>query len=93
MIKVKQLYVLWESNYGDKKLIPQQYYKSFISELDNLESELGYPLGGWDDRDKDEVQQDIYDLIDQYDTLEGEEVFVVLPEDIIEGEEEWFIQF
>lgn len=88
MIKVKQLYVLWTSDEGDKKLIPKQEYKNFISELGNLESELGYPLGGWDDRDKDEVQQDIYDLIDKYDTLEGEEVFVVLPEDVIEGDED-----
>ena len=35
-----------------------------------------------------ELQQDIYDLIDQYDTLEGEEVFVVLPSDIIKGDED-----
>ena len=31
-------------------------------------------------------QQDIYDLIDNYDTLEGEEVHVVLPNDLIEGD-------
>ena len=59
MIKVKQLYVLWTTDEDDKKLIPKQDYKSFITELDELESELGFPLGGWDDRDKDEVQQDI----------------------------------
>lgn len=88
MIKVKQLYVLWTSDEGDNKLIPEEEYKSFISELNELESELGFPVGGWDDRDKDEVQQDIYDLIDRYDTLEGEEVFVVLPEDILKGEED-----
>ena len=88
MYKVKQLYVLWESDDGDKKLIPKEKYKSFTAELDSLESELGFPLGGWDDRDKEEVQQDIYDLIDNYDTLEGEEVFVVLPNELIEGEED-----
>ena len=88
MIKVKQLYVLWTSDEGDKKLIPNKDYKNFISELGNLESELGFPLGGRDDRDKDEVQQDIYDLIDRYDTLEGEEVFVVFLKDVIEGEDE-----
>ena len=86
MYKVKQLYVLWESDDGDKKLIPKEKYKSFIAELDALESELGFPLGSWDDRDKEEVQQDIYDLIDNYDTLEGEEVYVVLPNDLIKGE-------
>ena len=84
MIKVKQLYVLWESDDGDKKLIPKEKYKSFTAELDSLESELGFPLGGWDDRDKEEAQQDIYDLIDSYETLEGEEIYVVLPNDLIE---------
>ena len=84
--KVKQLYVLWESDDGDKKLIPKDEYKGFIAELDALEYELGFPLGGWDERDKEEVQQDIYDLIDSYETLEGEEVFVVLSNDLIEGE-------
>ena len=87
MIKVKQLYVLWESDYGDKKLIPKDEFSKFLSDLNDLESELGFPLGGYDDRDKEEVQQDIYDLIDSYDTLEGEEVFVVLPDDVIEGDE------
>lgn len=91
MYKVKQLYVLWESDDGDKKLIPKEKYKSFTAELDSLdslESELGFPLGSWDDRDKEEAQQDIYDLIDNYDTLEGEEVYVVLSNDLIEGEED-----
>ena len=86
MYKVKQLYVLWESDDGDKKLIPKDEYEGFIAELDALVYELGFPLGGWDDRDKEEVQQDIYDLIDNYDTLEGEEVYVVLSNDLIEGE-------
>ena len=86
MYKVNQLYVLWESDDGDKKLIPKEKYKGFITELDALESELGFPLGCWDDRDKEEVQQDICDLIDNYDTLEGEEIYVVLPNDLIEGD-------
>ena len=84
--KVKQLYVLWESDDGDKKLIPKDEYKGFIAELDALAYELGFPLGGWDERDKEEAQQDIYDLIDSYETLEGEEVYVVLSNDLIEGE-------
>ena len=87
MYKVKQLYVLWESDDGDKKLIPKDEYKGFIAELDALEYELGFPLGGGYERDKEEAQQDIYDLIDSYETLEGEEVFVVLPDDLIKENE------
>jgi hypothetical protein len=92
MIKVKQLYVLWTSDEGDKKLIPKDEYKKFIDDLKKAEmlfdNEVLYKA--WEDRDAErelELQQDIYDLIDSYNTLEGEQVFVVLPEDIIEGEE------
>jgi hypothetical protein len=84
MYQVKQLYVLWETGEGGKKLIPKESYNKFLEDLDNLESELGMPLGAWDDRDKDEVQQDIYDLIDEQVSLEGELVYVVLPQDVKE---------
>lgn len=88
MIKVKQLYVLWTSDDGDKKLIPINEYDEFKSNLREaellLDNEVLYtPL---EDQCEDrvyELKQDIYDLIDQYETLEGEEVFVVLPKDVI----------
>ena len=93
MIKVKQLYVLWTSDYGDKKLIPKDEYDKFIEDLKKAEmlfdNEVLYTA--WEDRNPDrelELQQDIYDLIDKYDTLEGEQVFVVLPQDVIKGEED-----
>ena len=92
MIKVKQLYVLWTSDDGDKKLIPKHEYDEFKSNLREAEllllNEVVYPPT--EDQCEDriyELQQDIYDLIDQYDTLEGEEVFVVLPQDVIKGED------
>ena len=92
MTKVKQLYVLWVSDEGDKKLIPKDEYLKFKEDLRKAEllfdNEVLYTA--WEDRNPDrelELQQDIYNLIDKYDTLEGEEVFVVLPDDIIEGED------
>lgn len=92
MIKVKQLYVLWTSYEDNKKLIPKDEYQEFIKDLRKaellFENEVVYTA--WEDRNPDrelELQQDVYDLIDKYDTLEGEEVFVVLPEDVIEGED------
>ena len=93
MYKVNQLYVLWESDDGDKKLIPMDEYPKFIKDLRQaelaFENEVVYtPL---EDQDEDriyELQQGVYDLIDSYDTLEGEEVYVVLPNDLIEGEED-----
>ena len=93
MIKVKQLYVLWVSDEGDRKLIPKDEYQEFIKDLRQaellFEDEVMYtPVEDQDDERMYELQQDIYDLIDQYDPLEGEQVFVVLPEDIIEGEDD-----
>lgn len=92
MIEVKQLYVLWTSDDGDKKLIPNHEYAEFKSNLREaelrLDNEVLYtPI---EDQCEDrifELGQDIYDLIDRYDTLEGEEVFVVLPQDVIKGED------
>jgi hypothetical protein len=93
MIKVKKLCVLWTSYEGGKKLIPKDEYQEFIKDLRKaellFENEVLYTA--WEDRNPErelELQQDVYDLIDKYDTLEGEQVFVVLPEDIIEGEED-----
>ena len=92
MIKVKQLCVLWLSDDGDKKLIPQQEYDEFKSNLREaeilLDNEVLYtPIEDQCEDRMYELQQNIYDLIDQYDTLEGEEVFVVLPQDVIKGED------
>ena len=93
MIKVKQLYVLWVSDDGDKKLIPNHEYDEFKSNLRQaellLDNEVLYTAT--EDQCEDriyELQQDIYDLIDRYDTLEGEEVFVVLPNDVIKGDKD-----
>ena len=93
MIKVKQLYVLWVSDDGDKKLIPNHEYDEFKSNLREVELLLDNEVlyTATEDQCEDriyELKQDIYDLIDRYDTLEGEEVFVVLPNDIIKGDED-----
>ena len=92
MIRVKQMYVLWVSGEGDKKLIPNHEYDEFKSKLREaellLDNEVLYTAT--EDQCEDriyELQQDIYDLIDRYNTLEGEEVFVVLPQDVIKGDE------
>ena len=93
MIRVKQLWVLWTSDEGDKKLIPKDEYQEFIKDLRQAEllfqNEVMYtPVEDQDEDRRYELQQQIWNLIDKYDTLEGEEVFVVLPEDIVEGEED-----
>ena len=84
---------MWVSDDGDKKLIPNHEYDEFKSNLREVELLLDNEVlyTATEDQCEDriyELQQDIYDLIDRYDTLEGEEVFVVLPNDIIKGGDE-----
>ena len=89
MYKVKQLYVLWQSDDGDKKLIPKDEYHLFQSTLEDLEHEMNIYRNHGSEMSIEKaegVQQRIWNLIDSYGTLEGEEVFVVLPSDLIEGE-------
>ena len=84
--------MLWVSDDGDKKLIPNHEYDEFKSNLREVELLLDNEVlyTATEDQCEDriyELQQDIYDLIDRYNTLEGEEVFVVLPQDVIKGDE------
>ena len=88
MIKVKRLCVLWTSDEGDKKLIPKDEYQEFIKDYRQaellFENEVMYtPVEDQDEGRRYELQQQIWNLIDKYDTLEGEEVFVVLPEHLV----------
>lgn len=87
--KVKQLYLLWESDYGDKKLIPKNEYHLFQSALKSLEHEMNMYRNHGSEMSIEKaegVEHQVWELIDSYDTLEGEEVYVVLPSDLIEGE-------
>ena len=89
MYKVKQLYVLWESDYGDKKLIPKDEYHLFQSTLKSLEHEMNMYRNHGSEMSIEKaegVEHEIWNLIDSYETLEGEEVFVVSPSDLIEGD-------
>lgn len=87
MYEVKQLYVLWASDEGDKKLIPKSTYDYFLSNLAKAEKEfesyvMDTPFEDQDDDRVYELRQNVYDLIDEQETLEGELVYVVKPEDI-----------
>lgn len=89
MYEVKQLYVLWTSDEGDKKLIPKSTYDYFLSNLAKAEKEFeSYVMDTpFEDQDEDcvlELRQNLYDLIDEQETLEGELVYVVKPQDVKE---------
>ena len=86
MIKVKQLYVDVSDDDGHTYLIKREDIKSFEKELKVLEDKLNFDFN----YGKDDYYNDFQNLIEYFNakSLEGEQVFVVLPEDVIKGEED-----
>lgn len=88
-ITPNKIYATYEDDDGYTYLIPYQESLEFFKELNSLEKRLnGYILSTpFEHQDEDvvyEYQQDIYDLLDRYDRLEGENYYVVLEEDLEE---------
>lgn len=84
MIKVKQLYVVFDDGDGHKYLIPKCEYRHFEKALERI-------YDSFDEHNNDEIYyEELNDLLDAFaaQRLEGEEVFVVLPNDLVEGEED-----
>ena len=84
MIKVKQLYVDVSDDYGHTYLIKREDIKSFEKELKVLEDKLNFDFN----YGKDDYYNDFQNLIEYFNakSLEGEQVLVVLPDDVVEGE-------
>jgi hypothetical protein len=86
VIKVKQLYVDVSDDDGHTYLIKREDIKSFEKELKVLEDKLNFDFN----YGKDDYCNDFEKLVEHFNakSLEGERVYVVLPKDIIEGEED-----
>ena len=86
MYKVKQLYVLWESDDGRTYLIKREDIEAFETMLLVLDDKLCFDFN----YGKDDYCNDFENLVEHFNakSLEGEEVYVVLSEDLIEGEEQ-----
>ena len=84
MFKVKQLYVDVSDDDGHTYLIKREDIRSFEKELKVLEDKLNFNFN----YGKDDYYNDFQNLIEHFNakSLDGEQVFVVLPDDVIEGE-------
>ena len=82
-MKVKQLYVDISDDDGHTYLIKKEDASAFEKALSRIEDSYS------EHNDEDIYYEEFNDLIEYFEgkVLEGEQVFVVLPEDIIEGEE------
>ena len=86
MIKVKQLYVDVSDDDGHTYLIKREDIKSFEKELKVLEDKLCFDFNYGEDDFCDDFEK----LVEHFNakSLTGEEAYVVLSEDLIEGEDE-----
>lgn len=86
MYKVKQLYVDVSDDDGHTYLIKLEDVEAFEKELSVLENKLYFDLT----YDEDDFCNDFENLVEHFNakSLEGERVFVVLSNDLIEGEED-----
>ena len=84
MIKVKQLYVVFNDGEGHKYLIPKDEYGAFEKCLSRIEESYS------EHKDEDIYYDELNDILDAFadQRLEGEEIYVVLSNDLIEGEED-----
>ena len=84
MYKVKQLYVDVSDDDGHTYLIKLEDIEAFEKELSVLENKLSFDLT----YDEDDFCNDFENLIEHFNakSLEGERVYVVLSNDLIEGE-------
>ena len=82
--KVKQMYVIFDDDGGHKYLIPKDEYGTFDECLSRIEESYS------EHKDEDIYYDELDDILDAfaYQRLEGEEVFVVLSNDLIEGEKD-----
>lgn len=86
MYKVKQLYVDVSDGDGHTYLIKLEDIESFEQKLKVLEDKLCFDFN----YGEDDYCNDFENLVEHFNakSLEGEGVYVVLSEDLIEGEDE-----
>lgn len=83
MIKVKQLYVVFDDGDGHKYLIPKADYSKFDKAYTRIEDSYE------EHKDEDVFYEESNGLLEAFSdgTLEGELHYVVLEEHVIDGDE------
>ena len=84
MYKVKQMYVIFDDDDGHTYLIKREDIEAFEKKLKVLEDKLCFDFN----YGADDYCNDFENLVEHFNakSLEGEEVYVVLSNDLIKGE-------
>ena len=90
MRKELKLYQVYDDGNGHSYLILKDEYASFVCKLNQAESELdNYVMGTpTEDQDQDYVEElleAVWTCFDDYETLEGEEHYILLAKDLEES--------
>ena len=90
MSKELKLYQVYDDGNGHCYLVPKDEYTSFICKLNDAECKLddyvmGTPLEDQDEDYVEELLANVWSCFDDYETLEGEEHYVVLAKDLEES--------
>ena len=90
MNKELKLYHVYDDGNGHRYLIPKDEYDSFICKLNQAEYELdnyvmGTPLEDQDEYYVEELLEAVWACFDDYETLDGEDYYVVLAKDLEES--------
>lgn len=85
-----KLYRIYEDGDGHKYLIPKDEYESFVCKLNQAEHKLDDYVMGTPPEDQDEdyveeLREAVWMCFDDYETIEGEEYYIVLARDLEEG--------
>ena len=85
-----KLYRIYDAGKDHRYLIPKDDYTSFVYKLHQAEYELnnylmGTPLEYQDEDYVEELLEAVWGCFDDYETLEGEDHYIVLAKDLEEG--------
>ena len=84
------LHRIYEDGNGHRYLIPKDEYDSFVCKLEQAERKLDIyvmttPLEDQDEDYVEELLETVWSCFDDYETLEGEEHYIVLAKDLEES--------
>jgi hypothetical protein len=70
---------------GHTYLIPNEDYKSFIKTVTKLEQDIEYCYLTYKEDKVEFLQEELWDFLSNYETLDGEEYYIILESDLGEN--------
>ena len=80
-----KLYKVYSDDDGHTYLIPNEDYKSFIKTVTKLEQDIEYCYSTHKEDKVEFLQEELWDFLSNYETLEGEEYYIILESDLGEN--------